>query len=225
MAPPQLSITLDSEDRVQLSIEHNGQLAESVYQPVFPRDLALLIKQKEEEYGVTADLAIEDTGGITTPFKSKYLTVHTTAGGYTYAERLGKDSIAFILVDRNSNKYGLVNEYKPPIQRYEVTAFGGSLDKDISMERLVMEEVAEEAGFHVGKDAITFVMKTLVSTQMNQYCYLYLVDITGIPRTMHNPETYMEAMSSVVWRTYEQIQQGNDWKALCLAAHHVQIGV
>ena len=50
--------------------------------------------------------------------------------GYQFAERLGKDSIAFICYDRITNEFLLNNEFKPPVNEMILGAFGGSLDKN-----------------------------------------------------------------------------------------------
>jgi len=68
-----------------------------------------------------------------------FLTIKKAIGYYTYAERLGINSVAFILYDKNkSDCFGLIYENKPPLDEVNkkemklTTAFGGSIDKDIS---------------------------------------------------------------------------------------------
>lgn len=148
---------------------------------------------------------------------NKFLTIKEWVKGeqtYYYAERLGKDSIAFILRDRNTGKFGLVKEFKPPLNEYLVTAFGGSLDKNIPQTDLVRDEVREEAGYIMAD--ISYLGRSFVSTQMNQFCYLYLADITEAKEVPKEPQNAMEAMASIAWLTKDQILRGEDWKAITI---------
>ncbi len=152
---------------------------------------------------------------------------------YFYAERKGVDSVAFILLDENrSDKYGVVNERKPPMdERYgeEVfieTAFGGSNDmiadeKYFAMsdeeviehfKKLVQIEAREEGGFDVGVDKIKFVAKELVSTQMNQWAFLFVVNVTDVTQGKTDPQNAVEAMATIRWKNFKQVQKMNDWK-------------
>lgn len=129
---------------------------------------------------------------------------------YYYAERLGVNSVAFIL--KKNSKYGLIKEYKPPINSFLTTAFGGSIDKDLSLEDIVSEEVKEESGFNPLD--ILFVGRTFVSTQMNQYCLLYVVEVGDFIGS--NPQNKTEATAKVVWLKEEEIIKLNDWKAITI---------
>lgn len=130
---------------------------------------------------------------------------------YFYAERLGKDSVAFILYDRNIKKFGLILEYKPPIDSFLATAFGGSIDKSCSLLQIVKDEVREEAGYTDAE--ITYQGKAFVSTQMNQFCHLYLVCVTNAKAGKPEPENEMESIASVVWQDREDVIYGDCWKA------------
>ena len=129
---------------------------------------------------------------------------------YYYAERLGKDSVAFILYDRESGRVGLIKEYKPPIEEYLYTAFGGSMDKEGATPFEIMkDELREEAGYELA--APTYVGSSFVSTQMNQFCYLYFCDVTGIPQNKD-----IEENAEIVWLTIEDVVRGRDWKAITI---------
>jgi len=153
---------------------------------------------------------------------------------YFYAERIGMDSVAFILVDENrTDKYGVINERKPPMdERYDElifveTAFGGSNDMidddkylDMSetevidhFKKLVKIESREECGFDIDLDRIKFVSKELVSTQMNQWAFMFIVDVTDIKQGKKDPQNAEEAMATISWKTFKQVQKMNDWKA------------
>lgn len=138
-------------------------------------------------------------------------------GEYFYAERLGKDSIAFILYDKKTGHFGLINEFKPPIDELLLTAFGGSLDKEgLSKLAIVKGEVEEESGYVGGK--IKGCGRYFVSTQMNQFCYLYLVDVTNARFKGRQPETYWESISEVEWVTRSRVMKGECWKAITIIA-------
>lgn len=148
---------------------------------------------------------------------NKYLQIKEwsdTRSTYYYAERLGKDSVAFILHNRSTGKFGLIKEFKPPINDYLITAFGGSLDKDKDNLDIVKDEVREEAGYIMAD--ISYVGRSFVSTQMNQFCYLYLVDVTDAKQVEKEPETYLESIATVEWLTRDQIMRGDDWKAITI---------
>jgi len=143
-----------------------------------------------------------------------FLHIFQTDDGYVYAQRKGKDSVAFILHDSTSGLYGLIQEYKPPINEWLVTAFGGSIDCDRSLVEIVRQEVWEEAGYKVTPGHIRFMGKHFVSTQMNQFCYLFLVDVSGYMKET-KPETgdTFEKRSMPVWIDDSQLLDTQCWKA------------
>ncbi len=130
---------------------------------------------------------------------------------YFYAERFGKDSVAFILYHKAPGVFGLILEYKPPINSFLATAFGGSIDKSCSLQKIVEDEVREEAKYINAK--ITYYGKAFVSTQMNQFCHLYFVDVTNATKCESEPENDIESKSSVVWLSKEEVIYGDCWKA------------
>jgi len=143
---------------------------------------------------------------------NKFLKIKENQG-YYYAERLGKDSVAFILYDLDTDLYGLINEYKPPIGRFMVTAFGGSLDSEDSPFDTVKKEVLEESGYEVSDNDIEFIDRCFVSTQMNQFCDLYLVLIESSQYVGRQPQNKLEESASVVWLPEEAVLKLEDWKA------------
>jgi hypothetical protein len=136
--------------------------------------------------------------------------------GYQFAERKGVDSVAFICVNKDANKFLVNSEATPPLGEFLLRAFGGSLDKETSHEKIVQGEVREEAGYDVELSDINLVGKSFVSTQMNQYCYLYLVFISEKQKTERKPENSTEALSSPKWLTEEEITKGDDWKSIAI---------
>lgn len=168
-------------------------------------------------------------------FESKggFMKVKSPEKPYFYAERKGVDSVAFILLDSDRDDcYGVTHERKPPMdERYNTkyfleTAFGGSNDmvadehyfnmNDTEVinhfKELVRIEAKEEAGYSVGLDRIRFYSKEFVSTQMNQWCFLFVVDVTGIEVGERDPQNETEALAEVRWKTLDEINELNDWK-------------
>ncbi len=116
--------------------------------------------------------------------KNKFLEIKKCENhNYFYAERLGKDSVAFILYDEDTRMFGLILEYKPPIDSFLLTAFGGSLGK------------------------------AFVSTQMNQFCHLFIVNTTNAEQGKPRPENNIESKASVIWVSRKDIISGDCWKA------------
>jgi len=182
----------------------------------------------KEDY--KAEVQYESNGK--TPDGNSFLTVKKARGYYEYSERGGKDSIAFILIDKNKEKYCLIDESKPPLDeslRCKVmltTAFGGSIDMDKTQKEICQIEVLEEAGYGVPLQNIHFVGKTLVSSQMSQICYLYAIDVTGFEKThltefekvvsedQNKKDPSEFSNNSLVWMSLEEVMENNDWKSI-----------
>ena len=138
--------------------------------------------------------------------------------GYQFAERLGKDSIAFILWDSVEEQFLLNREFKPPLGEFILGAFGGSMDKDKSPEEIVIAEVKEEAGFVVTKEQVYLVGEVMVSTQMNQFCKLYLVEVDKKNQDEREPENAIEEMATTEWVEWDESELAKlrDWKPLAI---------
>jgi len=162
-----------------------------------------------------------------------FFKVKRSRGYYIYGERAGVDSIFFVLYDRDTQKWALINESKPPMDEREnkrvqmTTAFGGSIDMDSKTPQEICQiEVLEEAGYDVPLNKCVFIGETLVSTQMSQMAKGYFVDITGIEKT-HKTEFEMDVSpdqkekdatefsgNSVVWMTDKELIENSDWKSM-----------
>lgn len=160
-----------------------------------------------------------------------FLSVKRARGYYVYAERAGKDSIAFILWNQATQKIGLIFESKPPLDEtfdtkmMKTTAFGGSLDMpEKSLAEICQLEVMEEAGYFVDLKKIFTVGTTLVSSQMSQGVVGFFVDVTGLTPGKTETEFFNEAQeekdpdefkhNKVVWMTVEELFDNNDWKSI-----------
>ena len=162
-----------------------------------------------------------------------FFTVKRAREYYIYGERVGQDSIFFVLLDRNTNKYALISEAKPPLDEREntkvmlTTAFGGSIDMDDKTPKEICQiEVLEESGFEVPMDRITYVGKTLASSQMSQMALGFLVDVTGINKTQKaeyevgisdgqaakDPDEF--SRNSVIWMSSSELIENSDWKSI-----------
>lgn len=157
---------------------------------------------------------------------------------YTYAERAGLDSVAFVLYNKDTKRYGLIMEYKPPIDRFLITAFGGSLDKDTRvnhdlfilkysigldyLKEIVREETKEEAGYSVHSEQILLVGSYFCSTQMNQHVHLFVVEVNDSQFTGRKPENEMEEAASVIWLTMDDVLDSplKDWKSVVAVSKH-----
>lgn len=148
----------------------------------------------------------------------KVVDPENNVNGYLYAERLGVDSVAFVCMDRKTKQVMINKEYKPPISSFVAGAFGGSLDKDVNLKQIVKAEVKEEAGFVVEEKDIVSVGKSFVSTQMNQYCHLFVVLVDKEKEDEREPENAIEAMAETVWVDEEFLlnppSDFEDWKAI-----------
>ena len=145
--------------------------------------------------------------------------------GYQFAERRGVDSIAFICWDRATGDYLVNREYKPPVDEFICSAFGGSLDKNVDQMKIVIGEVREEAGFEVTDKDVIFVGKAFVSTQMNQYCWLYFVMVDKKSQLELKPENAVEAMAKPVWMWRSEIIKLDDWKAVTILTKAENMGI
>jgi hypothetical protein len=151
-------------------------------------------------------------------FNNPFIKVKSS-GRFIYTERKGVDSVAFILLATNASderRIGLINEYKPPIDSFLTTAFGGSIDNEKyrdNLTQLVIDEVIEEAGFVVTGESIKSYGKVFCSTQMNQFVHLFAVEVDKTKQGDPTTTDPLEMKSSVVWMTMPEAIKTEDWKA------------
>lgn len=161
----------------------------------------------------------------TTPNGDPFLTVKKARGYFYYAERGGVDSVAFILYDKATGLFGLIRESKPPLDESAgfpvsmLTAAGGSIDSDMPYKTIVRAEVLEEMGILVSTKDIICTGNVLVSTQMNQRCWTYIVKVD-------NPTIGpSEEDNELVWCSEDTIMSLFDWKAINIIAQARYNGV
>lgn len=156
-----------------------------------------------------------------TVFQAPWMRVYKTDSGFFFAERKGINSVAFALL-REDGKIGLTREFKIANDQFVITAFGGSVDDEakccdpIYLRNTVKKEVLEESGFIVSNKNIKSLGRVLCSTQMNQWVYLYLVDIDSQKKIDRTTKDRNELTSSVVWLDESELYKLNDWKAITI---------
>ena len=163
-----------------------------------------------------------------------FMSVKKSRDYYVYTERAGKDSIAFVLYDRDMQKYGLIKESKPPLdaegyRAYLVTAFGGSIDMNVSAKEICQVETEEEAGYEVPLEKITFLGETFVSTQMSQMCKLFVVDVTAIAKSKiaewEESETLKPNEVRLIWMSKKEVMDNMDWKSIFIVGQMKSMGI
>lgn len=100
------------------------------------------------------------------------------------------------------------------------------IKSDTTYQEICQTEVAEEAGYEVPLSKIHSVGKTLVSSQMSQMCEGFLVDVTGIEKTLEaeyekkdsdeqNEKDHNEfSKNRVDWFDVDELMNVNDWKSI-----------
>ncbi len=136
---------------------------------------------------------------------------------YQFAERLGVNSIAFICIDKkNKDRFLLNHEATPPLGIFMYRAFGGSIDKNLDLVDIVIQEAKEEAGYTVKEKDVKYLGRSFVSTQMNQFCHLYIIPVEENKQGGREPENKCESLSEPRWLSEDIVLDGEDWKAIAI---------
>jgi len=105
---------------------------------------------------------------------------------------------------------------------YLITAFGGSIDMKLSAQKICQLEVKEESGYEVPLENILSMGETFVSSQMSQICELFVVNVTGIPKTKVAEWEESESLESneerLIWMSKEEIIENKDWKSIFIVS-------
>ena len=137
--------------------------------------------------------------------------------GYFWTRRGGKDSVAFLLYDKEKERYGAVKCYHGPSHTWQVRAFTGSLDKDKSKEDILKDEVREEAGYTVDSDSVKELPSYYLGHNTDEKVTLYVVDITGLEREIPDFENDFEKNSEIYWLSDTGlIRKSPDWKVVTI---------
>lgn len=156
----------------------------------------------------------------------KYVTVYKVSDpkgvykDYYYTERFGRDSVAFLLWDRVKG-YGILKSYSSPYKGFISGAFTGSLDKPVSKEQIVIEEVQEEAGYTIQESEIQFLGSARVGSNTNETVYLYVINVNDLEQNKKQPENDFEANTEIQWYK-KNWRDGveNDWRAYLIVTRH-----
>ena len=145
-----------------------------------------------------------------------WVRVYRTFDGFYYSSRPGHNSVAFILVDHENKRIGLVECMHCPTDTRANRAFTGSMDvpPGISTTDVCIAEVKEEAGFNVTYKNLELLGTFEVSHQTDEVAYLYVVDVTGLEQGEPQPQDFREEDQKVVWT-----DDTGDWKAILLIEH------
>jgi len=153
--------------------------------------------------------------------EQSYLTVKNNDGFY-YGERKGIDSVAFVLFAINTDddkRIGLVYELKPPLEHSLTGAFGGSIDDEKyydDLRSLVKDEAMEEAGFDINVNDVKYYGKYYVSTQQNQFCYLFGVTVDKTKQQLRTTTNVRELESTIMWVSLPEVVHLKEWKAILI---------
>jgi len=143
---------------------------------------------------------------------------------YYYSQRVGKDSIRFLLYDANKKDkpFGVLEQFEASQNRTTVGAFSGSMDKpNLTPKEICREEVNEESEYTVTKaemnDRIFHLKNMRVGSQTNEVAYLYIVNVTGLKTTPKKPENEWEENTDTHWLSLEEIKDYCNWEAFIIA--------
>ncbi|MGQ9871488.1 MAG: NUDIX hydrolase [Leptodesmis sp.] len=136
-------------------------------------------------------------------FRTEWIAVKESSRGFQYLERKGKDSVAVFLLRKGgvkSLRYEvLIRQQHLCIDNREVdgtfTLFPypitGGLEEGELPEAAAMRETFEETGYRV---QVLPLGKYIVGTQLNEICYLYYTDVTGLePDPVQQDGTYLSS--------------------------------
>src|SRR5579883_1267265 len=144
-----------------------------------------------------------------TIFQTNWIAVKESSRGFQYLERRGKDSIAAFLLRKSCAdpvQYEvLIRQQHLCIDNREVEGtfnlfpcpITGALEVGESPAAAAIREVYEESGYRVPLQSLG---KYIVGTQVNETCYLYYADVTGVePEAAPQDGTYMESIGRNEW--------------------------
>lgn len=146
-------------------------------------------------------------------FSTAWIAVKESSRGFQYLERQGKDSIAVFLLRKSGEaQYEvLIRQQHLCIDNREVDGkfrlfpcpVTGALNQGEAAAAAAQREVYEETGYQV---QVSPLGQYIVGTQVNEICYLYYVDVTGMePDVAQQDGTFMESIAHNEWHPLEYL--------------------
>lgn len=148
-------------------------------------------------------------------FNTQWIAVKESPRGFQYLERKGKDSVAVFLLNKiteDLERYEvLIRQQHLCIDNREVNGrfnlfpcpITGALEEGELPEVAAQREVYEETGYAV---QVLPLGQYIVGTQVNEICYMYYADVTGIePDAAQQDGTYMESIGKNEWYPFEYL--------------------
>lgn len=146
-------------------------------------------------------------------------------GSYYYSQRLGKNSLAFLLYDSTIDKFACLIQHNPAVDRFLLNSFTGSLDKNKKVREILLEEIKEESGYTIPpdeiKDRVIYLSKQPVSSQTNEEVYLYLINVTNLKQGKTIPDNDWEKYSYIKWTSSNFIFKNAEWKARIIVLEYL----
>ncbi len=148
-------------------------------------------------------------------FTTPWITVKESLRGFQYLERKGKDSVAVFLLKCSVEFLGqyevLIRQQHLCVDNQEVDGkfrlfacpVTGALEAGESPEVAAQREAYEETGYAV---EVLPLGRYIVGTQVNEICYLYYADVTGMePDEPQLDGTYLESIAHNEWHPLEYL--------------------
>jgi ADP-ribose pyrophosphatase YjhB (NUDIX family) len=150
-------------------------------------------------------------------FQTAWIAVRESPRGFQYLERKGKDSVAVFLlrkINADPPQYEvLIRQQHLGIDNREVDGklhlfscpITGALEEGELPEAAAVRETYEEAGYQAQLSPLG---RYIVGTQLNEICYLFYADVTGIePDFAQQDGTYLESIAHNEWHPFEYLKE------------------
>jgi hypothetical protein len=124
---------------------------------------------------------------------------------YTFARRVNKDSLKFILIDTSKNLVGVLDSVKPLKEDIKagLSVFGESLDEpNENRKKALSRGLIEEAGFEPTSVRVKKVGDFLISSSSDEVATLYIVDVAKAIKTERALEEGEKAHTTI-WLSKE----------------------
>jgi 8-oxo-dGTP diphosphatase len=146
----------------------------------------------------------------------RWIKVIETPHKFYYCERKGIDSVAVFLIKKTAEgdylalmKLQPLPIHNPPLQakqRLFVCPITGSIEEKEAPELAAKREALEEGGYDI--PSLEELGSYIVGTQTNEVCYLFVADVTDIPRSEPKGDgSYFESVSKEMWVALQDLHK------------------